>query len=224
MIKAKALISSPLRSLAGDLHRDGALAGVAERVQHAAGVVAAAHGHAAGAGYLQYLVSALGKHLDEAFDLAGRAGELEHGGFRGDIDDAGLEYLGEVEEVGALLVSRWLGAGGDLDERELADDGGVALDLVHIARDLELVERGLDAGGGVLRRLGDDGHARDVVALAMAHGERDDVDVETAEERSDAGEHAGLVFNECNECVQHLGFPRISFLYKKLNGDDGDKG
>ena len=41
----------------------------------------------------------------------------------------------------------------------------------------------------------DDGHAGDVGALGLADGERDDVDVEAAEERGDAGEDAGFVLN-----------------------------
>ena len=97
-----------------------------------------------------------------------------------------------------------VGAGGDLDEAELADDGLGAADLVDVDGDFELVERGADAVGGMLVRLADDGHARGVGALRLADRERDDVDVETAEERGDAGEHAGFVLNEGYESVEHL--------------------
>ena len=96
-----------------------------------------------------------------------------------------------------------VGAGGDLDEAELADDGFGAVDLVDVDGDFELVERGADAVRGVLGRLADDGHARDVGALGFADRERDDVDVETAEERGDAGEDAGFVLDEGYEGVEH---------------------
>ena len=95
------------------------------------------------------------------------------------------------------------GAGGDLDEAELADDGIGAADLVDVDGDLEFVERGADAVGGVVGRLADDGHAGDVGALGLADGERDDVDVETAEERGDSREDAGFVLDEGYEGVEH---------------------
>src|ERR1035437_2783094 len=93
--------------------------------------------------------------------------------------------------------------GGDLDEAELADDGFAAPDLVAVVGDFELVERGADAVRGGLGGLADDGHARGVWLLALADRERDDVDAETAEERGDTGEDAGLVLNECYEGVEH---------------------
>jgi len=95
------------------------------------------------------------------------------------------------------------GPGGDLDEAELADDGFGAADLVDVDGDFELVERGSDAVGGGLGGLADDGHARGVWLLALADGERDDVDAETAKERGDTGEDAGLVLNEGYEGVEH---------------------
>ena len=57
--------------------------------------------------------------------------------------------------------------------------------------------------GGGLGRLADDGHARGVGALGLADGEGDDVDVEAAEERGDAGEDAGFVLDEGYEGVEH---------------------
>jgi hypothetical protein len=55
----------------------------------------------------------------------------------------------------------------------------------------------------VVRRLADDGHARDVGALGFSNGERDDVDVETAEERGDSREDAGFVLDVGYEGVEH---------------------
>ena len=99
------------------------------------------------------------------------------------------------------------GAGGDLDEAELADDGLGAGDLVDVLGDLELVEGGADAVGDVGVGVGgfaDDGHAGGVGALGFADGERDpNVDVEAAEEGGDAGEDAGLVLHVGYEGVEH---------------------
>jgi hypothetical protein len=178
----------------------------AESFEDAGGVVAAAHGHATGAGDFEDFVAGLAEDLEEAFDLGGRAGHFEHDGFGGEIDDAGAEDLGEFEDLGARVEAVGLaGAGGDLDEAELADDGLRAVDLVHVDGGFELVERGSDAVRGVLMRLADDGHAGGVVALGLADGERDDIDVETAEEAGDAGEDAGLVLDEGYEGVEHEG-------------------
>ena len=58
------------------------------------------------------------------------------------------------------------------------------------------------AGAG--RSLGNDRHARNVRALRVADGERDDIDVQAAEQRGNPGENAGLVFHESDECVQHI--------------------
>src|SRR5207248_2204616 len=115
-------------------------------------------------------------------------------------EDVGqLKYLRTgVEAVGLV----W--AGGDLDEAELADDALAAADLVDVDGDLELVERGADAVRGGVGRLADDGHARGVGALGLAYGERNDVDVETAEERGDSGKDAGLVLDQGYEGVEHL--------------------
>ena len=178
--------------------------GCAERFHDTAGVVASAHGHAAGAGDLEDGVAALGDDLDEAFDLGGAAGELEHDGLGGEVDDAGLEDSGELEDLRARVLAEGMrGACADLEEAELADDGIGAADLVDVDGDLELVERGADAVGGVVGRLADDGHAGDVGALGLAYGERDDVDVETAEERGDSREDAGFVLDQGYEGVEH---------------------
>ena len=56
--------------------------------------------------------------------LLGAAGHLEHDGLGGEVDDAGAEDVGELEDLGAGVEAVGLvGAGGDLDEAELADDG-----------------------------------------------------------------------------------------------------
>ena len=131
--------------------------------------MAAAHGHTAGAGDFEDGVAGLGDDLDEAFDLGGAAGHLEHDGLGGEVDDAGAEDVGELEDLRAGVLAEGVrGAGGDLDEAELADDGFAAAYFVDLDGDLELVERGADAVGGVLGSFADDGHAGDVGALGFA--------------------------------------------------------
>src|SRR5260370_781732 len=150
----------------------------AEGFEDAAGVVAAPHGHAAGAGDLEDGVVALAEDLDEAFDLAGAAGHLEHDGLGGEVDDAGAEDVAKLEDLGAGGEAVGLvGAGGDLDEAELADDGFATAYLVYIYGDLEVVQARANAVRGVLGRLADDGHARGVGAFGRAHGERAEFDV-----------------------------------------------
>src|SRR5216683_1306184 len=86
----------------------------AEGFEDAAGVVASAHGHAAGAGDLEDGVVALAEDLDEAFDLAGAAGHLEDDGFAA----ADLVYVyGDLQFVEARADT----VGGVLGR--LADDG-----------------------------------------------------------------------------------------------------
>jgi len=178
----------------------GVVVGGAEGFEDTAGVVASAHGHAAGAGDLKNVEAGLTEDLEEAFDFAGGAGHLEHDGLGGEVDDAGAEDVGELEDLGSGVLGlgvlgRGFGAGGDLDEAELADDGFGAADLVDVLGDFEFVERGSDAVGGMLGGLADDGHAGGVGAFGFADGEGDDVDVEAAEEGGDAGEDAGLVLD-----------------------------
>src|SRR5215471_14422519 len=95
----------------------------AEGFEDAAGVVAATHGHAAGARDFEDLELRLAENLEETFYLRGGAGHLEHDGLGGEVDDAGAEDIGELKDLRArVLAVRVIGAGRDLDEAELADD------------------------------------------------------------------------------------------------------
>ncbi len=119
---------------------------VPECFEDARGVVAAAHGHAAGARDLEDLVAGFAEDLEEAFDFGGGAGHLQHDGLGCEVDDAGAEDGGELEDLRARVDAvRLVGAGGDLDEAELADDGFGAVDLVDVDGGFELVERCADA-------------------------------------------------------------------------------
>jgi len=175
--------------------------------EDAAGVFASAHGHPASPGDLEDGVVGLAENLDQAFDLGRAASHLEHDGLRREIDDAGAEHVGKLENLGARVEPvRLVGTGGDLDETELADNALAAADLVDVDGDFELVERGSDAVRGGVGRLADDGHAGGIGALGLAYGERDDVDVEAAEERGDSREDAGFVLYQGYEGVEHGSF------------------
>ena len=93
--------------------------------------------------------------------------------------------------------------GGHLDERQFAGDRRGLGDVVHIDHILQFKQAGADAVAGLGGGLADQRQPRQPGALAAAHGERVDVDVQAAEERSHARQHAGQVFNVCDECVQH---------------------
>src|SRR5271170_2290408 len=137
--------------------------------------MAAAHGHTAGARDLEDGVATLGDDLDEAFDFGGAAGEFEHDGLGREVDDAGFENGGELEDLRARVLAKGVRrAGCNLDEAELADDGIGAADLVYFDGDLEFVERGADAVRRMIGRLADDSHAGDVGAFRFAYCQRDD--------------------------------------------------
>ena len=166
--------------------------------QDAAGVVAAAHGHFAAAADFQDAAFVFAEHLDEAFDLAFDAGHLDHQRLRSEVDDAGAKDLDQVEDLRAVARR-----GGHLDERQLARDGGRLGNVVHIDYIFKLEQAGADAMAGLGGGLADQRETREAGPLAAADGERVDVDVQAAEERRHAREHARQVFNVSDECVQH---------------------
>src|ERR1700721_513296 len=115
--------------------------GGAEGFEDAAGVVAAAHGHAACTGDFEDGVAALGDDLDKAFDIGGAAGHLEHDGFGRKVDDASAEGGGKLEELRPrVLAKRVRGTSSNLDEAEPANDGLAAANLVAVARDPHFVK------------------------------------------------------------------------------------
>jgi hypothetical protein len=59
---------------------------------------------------------------------------------------------------------------------------------------------------GFCGRFADKREPRKPRTLAAAHGERIDVDIQAAEQRSHAREHTGQVFNVSDECMQHEDF------------------
>ncbi len=168
--------------------------------------MAAAHGHFAAAADFEDAALVFAEHLDEAFDLAFDAGHLDHQRLGGEVDDAGAEDFDQVEDLRAVVRR-----GGDFDQRQLARDGGVLGDVVDIDDVFKFEEAGADAVAGFGGGLADQRQPREAGTLAAADGERVDVDVQAAEERCDAREHAGQVFNVSDKCVQHEELLAISF-------------
>src|SRR5277367_4088078 len=134
--------------------------GDAHSVEDAAGVLAAAHDHASGAGDLEDAVFALVEHLNQPLDLAGDAGDLDHQRLGREIDNAGAKDFSKLEDVGTRL-----GGSSDLDQRQFADDARELADVVDLEYVVELVEAGADAMRGTGRRFGDDSHPRDLRPL-----------------------------------------------------------
>ena len=163
-----------------------------------AGVMAAAHGHFAAAADFENAAFVFAEHLDEAFDLAFDAGHFDHQRLRSEVDDAGAKDFDQIEDLRAVARR-----GGHFDERQFAGDGRRLGDVVDVDDIFQLEQAGADAVAGLGGGLADQREAREAGSLAAAHGERVDVDVEAAEERGHAREHAGQIFNVSDECVQH---------------------
>ena len=142
--------------------------------------------------------SLFAEHLDQALDLAFDAGHLDHQRFRSEIDDAGAKDLDQVENLRAVARR-----GGHLDQRQFARDGWSLGDVVHIDNIFKLEQAGANAVARFCRCFADQRQPRQPDALAAADGERIDVDVQAAEERSHARQHARQIFNISDECVQH---------------------
>ncbi len=138
------------------------------------------------------------EHLDESFDLALDAGHLDHQRLRRQVNDARAKDLDQFEDLRTAARR-----GGNFDERKFAGDRRRLADVVHIDDILQFKQAGPDAMAGFGRGLADQRQPRKAGALAAAHGERVDVDVEAAEERGHAREHARQIFNVSDECVQH---------------------
>ncbi len=106
--------------------------------------------------------------------------------------------------------------GGNLDERQFARDRRRLGDVVHIDDIFKFKQAGADAMAGLCGSLADQRQPRQPRALAAPHGERVDVDVQTAEERCHARKHARQIFNVSDECVQHKVAPSFQPLSFQL--------
>ena len=138
--------------------------------------------------------------------------------------DAGHEVIGTHSSPASADLLRTLGArpvmldllDADAVRKAVLENEPDA--IVHEATALANVKfsRNFDKTGAKtneLRTTGTDAllaAAREAGALAAADSERADIDVHAAEERGNAGEHAGNVFNVGNECVSQEGQPLAS--------------
>ncbi len=147
--------------------------------------MAAAHGHLAAAADFEDAAFVFAKHLDESFDLAFDAGHLDHQRLGREVDDAGAEDFNQVEDLRAVARR-----GGNLDEGKFARDVWRLRDVIDVDDVFKLEQAGADAMTGFGRCLANERQAREAGAFAATNGERADVDVQTAEQRSDARQHA----------------------------------
>ncbi len=95
------------------------------------------------------------------------------------------------------------GVGCHLDQREIARDGRLRGHVVHQQHVHQLVDVGHDSARLVFVRIHDDRHPRDFRFFGAAHGERVDIERAPAEQRNHAREHARLIFDVNDECMEH---------------------
>src|ERR1039457_3150676 len=107
--------------------------------EHAAGVLAAAHGHFAAAADFENATFVFAENFDKAFDLAFDAGHLDHERLRGEVDDAGAKDFDQIEYSRTTT-----GRGRHLDERKFACDRRRLGDVVHVDNIFKFKQAGAD--------------------------------------------------------------------------------
>ena len=162
--------------------------------------MAAPHGHLPTTANFENRTVALAQHFDQALDLAFDAGHLHHQRLRSEIDNAGAKDLGEFEDLRAVFLR-----GRYLNKSKLARDCWRLGNVVDINDILQLEQAGANAVACFCRSFTDQRETRKSRPLAAADGQRMDVDVQAAKQRSHARQHAGQVFNIGDECVEHNG-------------------
>ena len=135
----------------------------------------------------------------KASSLRGVAGEFERVALFGDVDDAAAEDVGHALHLVALLADR-----AHLDEHQFALGEaafGQVDDLDHLDQPVQVLGDLLDhlVGAG-----GDDGHARQRSIFGGRDGQAFDVVAARREQRHDARERAGLVFQQHRNDVFHV--------------------
>ena len=119
-----------------------------------------------------------------------------------DVDDLGVEDLGDLQRLGALFA-----LAGDPHQHQLGGHRVVRLEVADLDDVDELVELLRHLVDRVLVAVDHDGDAREARVLAQADGQALDVEAAPGEEPGDPREHAGLVLDEDGERVLHDFFP-----------------
>src|SRR3954447_6886485 len=135
-------------------------------------------------------------HLLEGVDLVRRAGDLDDQRLARHVDDLAPEDLHRLEHLGALGA-----VGGDLEQRQLASDRALGLEVADLDHVDELVQLLGDLVDRVQRAVERQRDARDVVVVRRADGERVDVEAASREESRDAGQDTWLVLDEDRQRV-----------------------
>src|SRR5664280_2735302 len=138
------------------------------------------------------------QQLEQRLELVGGADHTQHQGAAIDIDDLGLEDLGDLQHVVALFAF-----GGDLDQHELGGHRVLRLKVADLDDVDQLVELLGDLVDGVLGAVDHDRHAREVRVFALADGEALDVEAPAGEQAGHPGQHAGFVLDEHRQGVLH---------------------
>src|SRR3954451_2878903 len=135
-------------------------------------------------------------HLLEGVDLLRRAGDLDDERLARHVDDVAAEDLDDLEHLGALGP-----VGGDLEQRQLARDRSVGLEVADLDHVDELVQLLGDLVDRVQRTVEGQRDARDVVVVGRADREGVDVEAAPREQAGDPRQDARLVLDEDRQRV-----------------------
>ena len=117
-----------------------------------------------------------------------------------DVDDLAAEDLGELHDLGAAVA-----VGGDLEQRQLARDRLVGLEVADLDHVDELVQLLGDLVDRVRRAVDGQRDPRDRLVVGRADGERVDVEAAPREQAGDPGEDARLVLDQQRQDVLAAG-------------------
>ena len=107
-----------------------------------------------------------------------------------DVDHVGAEHLDHVEHLAPIEV-----AGGHLDQRQFAIDHRRIGDVLNRDYVNQLEQLAADLIDLVVVTVDDDRHPAQARLFAVSDGERFNVETTTAEQRRDARQDAGPVFD-----------------------------
>ena len=124
-------------------------------------------------------------------DVRRLAGDFEcHGLFAG-VDDVRACLVDDAQQLRTIVPRNR-----NLNQGEVACDGRDVTKVFHLQHVDELVQIRRHAIGADLVAVDHDGHTRDPGHVRTTDGERFDVERPPPEQRRDAIEHAGLVFDQ----------------------------
>src|SRR5260221_6443940 len=149
-----------------------------------------ATGHRADA-FLDRLNDAKRLHeAEEALDFLGWAGHFDDHAAAGDVNQFPFVGLAEQQYFSADRAGS-----GDLNQRQIAQDGLADGDIIDPQHVDQLVEVGFHSGDADFISIDHDGHTGNAFGLGTAYGEGIDVEGTPAKERYHPVQHTGLIFD-----------------------------